>query len=101
MIVVPMKVCHQKKEVWIKSKKNLTRREFLGAAGAAAAAAALAACAPAATPAPAPTAVPAAPTAAPAPTPVVVPTLLSPRPPRVAILGSHTQRVQDILPQTD
>lgn len=83
----------------MKSKKNLTRREFLGAAGAAAAAAALAACAPAATPAP--TAVPAAPTAVPAPTQVVVPTVLKPRTVRVAILASNAQGFQDILTKTD
>src|SRR5262245_59986599 len=85
----------------MKIKKNLTRREFLGAAGTAAAAAATPAAPPAAPPKSAPAAT-AAPAATSAPAATAVPTVISGnRTVRVAILASNAQGLKDILAKTD
>ncbi|HZQ06178.1 MAG TPA: extracellular solute-binding protein [Anaerolineae bacterium] len=88
----------------MKSKKNLTRREFLTLAGTAAAASAVAACAPAGTTlptsAPAPTSAAAAPTAA-ATQAVAAPTVLKPRTVRIAVGGWAEQNMKDLLAKTD
>lgn len=77
----------------MKSKKLLTRREFIRVAGTAAAASALAACAPVT---PGTTTGP-APTTAPAATQVAAPTVLKPRTVRIAVGGWAEKGTKDLL----